>query len=101
MAVEYAEAAFNGEWRRMAASDRGNLLYALADKIEENIDMMADLESQDSGKPLWFSRDVDIGLVIKCYRYYAGYADKIHGQTIPIAGPHFCYTRMEPVGVVG
>jgi aldehyde dehydrogenase (NAD+) len=45
MAVEYAEAAFNGEWRRMAASDRGNLLYALADKIEENIDMMADLES--------------------------------------------------------
>lgn len=55
----------------------------------------------DNGKPLWFSRDVDINLAIKTYRYYAGWADKIHGMTIPIDGPHFCYTRREPVGVAG
>ncbi len=43
----------------------------------------------------------DLPLTIACYRYYAGWADKIHGKTIPVNGPYFCYTRHEPVGVVG
>jgi len=101
MAVNHAHEAFLGEWRKMSAYDRSCLMFKLADKIEENWDWIADLESQDSGKPLWFARDGDVALTIKCYRYYAGWADKIHGQVIPIGGPHLCYTREEPVGVVG
>lgn len=61
---------------------------------------MARLETLDNGKPLQNSLG-DLGLVIACYRYYAGWADKVQGKTIPISGPYFCYTRHEPVGVVG
>ena len=43
----------------------------------------------------------DLPLTVACYRYYAGWADKIQGKTIPIGGDYFCYTRHEPVGVVG
>lgn len=57
------------------------------------------MESQDSGKPLSFSRGVDLDLAIKCFRYYAGWCDKIHGEVIPIEGDFLCYTRKEPVGV--
>ena len=73
----------------------------LADLIEENIDELAELETLDNGKPIRESRNADLPLVIDCLRYYAGWADKIHGQTIPIRGNYFCYTRREPVGVVG
>ena len=62
-------------------------------------DELAALESLDNGKPFLFAKHADIALSIKTYRYYAGWADKIHGQTIPIGGPHFCYTKEEPVGV--
>ena len=55
----------------------------------------------DNGKPLKDSLNGDLPLVIACYRYYAGWADKVQGKTIPINGPYFCYTRHEPVGVVG
>ena len=85
----------------MCAYDRGRLLYKLADLIERDTDYLADLESQDNGKPFSFSKNVDIGLAIKVYRYYAGWCDKIHGEVIPIAGDFLCYTRKEPVGVVG
>ena len=61
---------------------------------------MAQLETLDNGKPLQDSFG-DLSLVIACYRYYAGWADKVQGKTIPINGPYFCYTRHEPVGVVG
>lgn len=76
-------------------------MFKLADLMEKNADELADLESQDNGKPLSFSRNVDVALAIKVYRYYAGWADKIQGETIPIGGPFGCYTRKEPVGVVG
>ncbi|RUR72773.1 aldehyde dehydrogenase family protein [Chlorogloeopsis fritschii PCC 9212] len=100
-AVAAARQAFNrGEWRQMSASRRGELLYKLADLIEHNLDELARLETLDNGKPLHDSRG-DIELVIACYRYFAGWADKVHGKTIPINGPYFCYTRHEPVGVVG
>ena len=101
-AVEAASNAFsNGEWSKMSATQRGELLYKLADLIEENIEELARLETLDNGKPLSNSLHVDLPLVIACYRYYAGWADKIQGKTIPINGPYFCYTRHEPVGVVG
>ncbi len=97
-----ARRAFDaGPWPQMDARDRGKLLYRLADLIENNIDELAALETLDNGKPIGESRNGDLPLVIDCFRYYAGWADKIHGETIPIRGDHFCYTRREPVGVCG
>lgn len=101
-AVKAARAAFtSGKWPKMSASERGRLLYKLADLIEQNAEELARLESLDNGKPLGDSRKADLPLVMACYRYYAGWADKIQGKTIPVQGPYFCYTRHEPVGVVG
>lgn len=102
LAVEAATTAFyEGPWSRMDARDRGRLLNKLADLIEENIDELAALETLDNGKPIRDSRNADLPLTIDCLRYYAGWADKIHGETIPIRGNYFCYTRREPVGVAG
>lgn len=102
LAAKAARRAFeSGPWSRMDARDRGRLMYRLADLLEENRDELAALESLDNGKPIRDSRAADVPLTIDCLRYYAGYADKIHGQTIPIRGNYFCYTRKEPVGVVG
>jgi aldehyde dehydrogenase (NAD+) len=100
-AVKAARAAFEGPWRKMAASDRGRLLNRFADLIEKNSDQLARLETLDNGKPYHVARAADLPLTIACYRYYAGWADKVQGKTIPIAGDYFCYTRHEPVGVVG
>ncbi|HEX7008750.1 MAG TPA: aldehyde dehydrogenase family protein [Phycisphaeraceae bacterium] len=101
-AVRAARKAFeSGPWPRMDARDRGRLLNKLADLIEEHIDELAALETLDNGKPLRDSRNVDLPLVVDCFRYYAGWADKIHGQTIPVRGNYFSYTRREPVGVAG
>ena len=101
-AVDAARDAFdNGEWSKMDARDRGQLMYKLADLIEEEKDELAALETLDNGKPISDSRAADIPLVIDCLRYYAGWADKIQGSTIPVRGDYFCYTRREPVGVVG
>lgn len=101
-AVKAARKAFEtGPWRKMDARQRGKLMYRLADLIEENLDELAALESLDNGKPVKDSRAADLPLTIQCLRYYAGYADKIHGQTIPVNGNYLCYTRKEPVGVVG
>ena len=99
-AVAAARRAFDeGAWRKMSATQRGNLLYKLADLIEANKDELAALETLDNGKPLSDSKAADLPLTIACYRYYAGWADKIQGKTIPINGPYFCYTRHEPIGV--
>jgi len=102
LAVTAARKALEtGPWSRMDARDRGRLMYKLADLIEAEADELAGLETLDNGKPIRDSKAADLPLVIDCLRYYAGYADKIHGQTIPIRGKYFCYTRREPVGVVG
>src|SRR5438132_6810370 len=102
LAVKAARKAFeSGPWPKMSAAERGRLMHKLADAIEANIDELASLETLDNGKPLRDSRAADLPLTVKCYRYYAGWADKIHGKTIPIEGNFFCYTRHEPVGVVG
>ncbi|MDQ2776657.1 MAG: aldehyde dehydrogenase family protein [Acidobacteriota bacterium] len=103
LAVKAARKAFHTKspWRRMSASERGKLINRLADLIEKNQDELATLESMDNGKPKHVALGADLPLVIACYRYYAGWADKIQGKTIPINGDYFCYTRHEPVGVVG
>lgn len=101
-AVDAARKAFEtGEWSQISASGRGQLLHRLADLMELHADELAQLETLDNGKPLQESMAVDLPLAIACYRYYAGWADKIHGRTIPIEAPFFCYTRHEPIGVVG
>ena len=102
LAVKAARKAFeSGPWSRMDARDRGRLILKLADLIESEADELAALETLDNGKPIRDARNADLPLTVDCLRYYAGYADKIHGQTIPIRGDYFCYTRREPVGVVG
>lgn len=102
LAVQAARNALeNGPWSTMDARDRGALLNKLADLIEEEFDELSALESLDNGKPISEARAADLPLVIDCLRYYAGWADKIHGKTIPIRGEYFVYTRREPVGVAG
>jgi len=102
LAVKAARRAFEtGPWHKMSARERGRLLYKLADLMEKHIDELAALETLNNGKPLKDSRNIDVPLAIECYRYYAGWADKIEGKTIPVSGPYFCYTRHEPVGVAG
>jgi aldehyde dehydrogenase (NAD+) len=101
-AVHAARAAFeHGPWRKATASSRGSLLNRLADLIEKHTDELAGLESLDNGKPFSVAKAVDVPASVACYRYFAGWADKIQGRTIPIDGDFFCYTRLEPVGVVG
>ena len=100
-AVKAARAALDGPWGRMNASGRGRLLNKLADAVEANLEELAALETLDNGKPIADSLAADLPLTLQCYRYYAGWADKNHGLTIPVDGNYFCYTRHEPVGVVG
>ncbi len=90
-----------GPWRKMSASDRGKLIWRLADLIEKNIEELAELETLDNGKPIFESRNVDMPMTIDVFRYYAGLATKIHGETVNTFDAAFTYTLREPVGVVG
>ncbi len=102
LAVKAARYAFDhGPWGRMNPSERGLLIGKLADAIEANIHELAALESLDNGKPIADSLNADLPLTISCFRYYAGWADKNHGSTLPIDGNYFAYTRHEAIGVVG
>jgi phenylacetaldehyde dehydrogenase len=101
-AVLAARRAFeSGPWPRKSASERGRLLWKLADLLEKHTEEFAELESLDNGKPLSVARVADVPLAVDMFRYMAGWATKIEGNTIPIAGPYFAYTRREPVGVIG
>ncbi|WP_027725052.1 aldehyde dehydrogenase family protein [Tuberibacillus calidus] len=101
-AVEAARKAFDeGPWSKMSAASRSRLIYKLADLMEAHSEELAQLESLDNGKPIRESRHADVPLAIEHFRYYAGWATKVTGQTIPVAGKYFNYTRHEPVGVVG
>ncbi len=103
-AVSAARKAFDdrsGPWRKMSASERGRLIWKLADLLEKNIDEFAELETLDNGKPIFESRYVDMPMVIDVLRYYAGWATKIHGETVNTFETAFTYTLREPVGVVG
>lgn len=101
-AVECAKRAFyrDSEWRKMSSAQRGHLLYKLADLMEQHYDAICHLEVIDHGKPLFYAKQ-DIDYAIKTIRYYAGYADKYYGQTIPIEEHCFSKTLREPYGVVG
>src|SRR5256885_2106983 len=90
-----------GAWRKMSASERGKLIWRLADLVERNIEELAELETLDNGKPIFESRYVDMPMVIDVLRYYAGWATKIHGETVNTFETAFTYTLREPVGVVG
>jgi aldehyde dehydrogenase (NAD+) len=91
----------NGPWRKLSASERGRLLWKLADLVETNVDELAELETLDNGKPIFESRHVDMPMVVDVLRYYAGLASKIHGETLNTYETAFTYTLREPVGVVG
>src|SRR5579884_4104366 len=103
-AVQAARSALedrSGPWRKMSASERGRLIWKLADLIEKNIDTLAELETLDNGKPIFESRYVDMPMVVDVLRYYAGWATKIHGETVNTFSNAFTYTLREPVGVIG
>jgi phenylacetaldehyde dehydrogenase len=105
LAVRAARQAFEtGPWPAMSPSERGRLLWKLAELIDQNRDELAELETLDNGKPVFFSGIVDVPTASDAFRYYAGWATKVEGSTIPISmrGAHYlAYTLREPVGVVG
>jgi len=100
-AVQAARRAYEGKWSKMSARDRGRLLYKLAQLIEENSKELAALETADNGKPIRESQYVDLPQVVENFEYFAGYATKIEGETIPVPGQMFNYTLREPIGVCG
>src|SRR5579862_8176683 len=101
-AVKAARAAFEtGPWSRLTSSERGRLIWKLADLLEEHTEELAELETLDNGKPLKVARAADVPLAVDLFRYMAGWATKIEGNTIPIAGKFLAYTLRQPVGVVG
>src|SRR5215469_15690614 len=107
-AVRAARRAFdNGPWRKLTVSERGRLIWKLADLLEQHSEEFAYLESLDNGKPLTIAKAADVPLAVDLFRYMAGWATKIEGNTIPISVPYtpgaqyLAYTLREPVGVVG
>jgi phenylacetaldehyde dehydrogenase len=107
-AVQAARRAFDsGPWSRMTASERGKLVWKLADLLEEHLEEFATLETLDNGKPLTVARAADVPLAVEMFRYMAGWATKLEGTTIPLSVPYtpgvnyHAYTLREPVGVVG
>jgi phenylacetaldehyde dehydrogenase len=107
-AVEAARKAFEtGPWRKMTASERGRLIWKLGDLLEQNLEEFAEIETLDNGKPLKVAKVADVPLAVDLFRYMAGWATKVEGNTIPISVPYapgtrfLAYTLREPVGVVG
>jgi aldehyde dehydrogenase (NAD+) len=99
-AVKAARRALSGPWAKMDAAERGRLMFRLADRIEQEAETIAQLESLNSGKIIVDSRG-DLEGVVNSLRYYAGWADKIEGKTVPVRGNFLSYTLRQPVGVVG
>ena len=103
-AVKAARKAFEGgRWTGMPCAEKGRLLWKLADLIERHSEELAQMETLDNGKPIFFSRGADIPAIVETFRYFAGWATKIEGNTIPLSadGKYFAYTVREPIGVVG
>ena len=100
-AVAAARAAFDaGRWPRLSASQRGRYLLRLAALIERHDDELAHLESLNNGKPIRESSRIDVPLTADCFEYFAGYATKVTGHTLPVPGEFLAYTLRQPVGVV-
>ena len=99
-AVKAARGTFE-KWSGMHPADRGKLLMKVAELMRQNAQHLAEIDAIDAGKPVTNSLRVDIPAAIDCFEYYAGWADKIHGETVPVRGNHFTYLLRQPVGVVG
>lgn len=99
-AVASARAAFEGPWAKISARERGRLLWKLGEKLMEQADEFARLETLHNGKPIFESRQIEIPMSAECLQYFAGWADKVHGETVPVKGNALVYTRREPLGVV-
>lgn len=102
-AVACARDAFeSGPWSRMLPAERARLIYTLADLIERDADVFAEIESLDNGKPISEAKGFDVPATVEHFRYYAGWATKITGDVIPVNMPNMHnYVRREPIGVVG
>jgi aldehyde dehydrogenase (NAD+) len=100
-AVKAAQAAFPA-WAAMSPLDRQRILWNIGERLMARIDEIATAETLTNGKPIFESKFIDTPDAAKCFQYYAGWATKITGQTIPLStGPFLNYTRREPLGVVG
>ena len=99
-AVAAARAALDGPWSRLSARERGRLVWKMGEKLMERVDEIARLETLHNGKPIFESRHIEVPAAAECFQYYAGWADKIHGETVPVKGNYLTYTLREPVGVV-
>lgn len=101
-AVGAARQAFEGPWSQLSGTQRGDLLWKIADLLEAHTQEFAELETLDNGKTLRVSSRVDVPQAVKHFRYYAGWASKLEGSTIPVSFPNqLVYTIKEPMGVVG
>ena len=99
-AVRAARGALAGPWGALSARERGRLVRRLSDRLLERADDVARLETLHNGKPISESRHIEIPAAAECFEYYAGWADKVMGETIPVKGNHLTYTLREPLGVV-
>ena len=101
-AVDAAKRAYETSWGlKVPGPRRGELLYKLADLMAMHLDELAALEALDNGKTYSWAKAVDVKFSMETIRYYAGWADKIHGQVIETHEGKLSYTRHEPIGVVG
>ena len=100
VAVAAARAALDGPWSRLSARERGRLVHKIATRVMERADDIARLETLHNGKPISESRQIEVPAAAECFEYFAGWADKVVGETIPVKGNHLTYTLREPVGVV-
>src|SRR5262249_58789460 len=101
-AVAAARKAFDeGPWPRMGAHERGRIVWRLGELIQQNLDEMARLESLCTGKTMFDSGKVEIPFAAEVFRYFGGWASKIHGETLALRDNAFTFTLRQPVGVVG
>ncbi|WCJ38404.1 aldehyde dehydrogenase 2B7 [Euphorbia peplus] len=101
-AVSAARKAFDeGPWPKMSAYERSRIMLRFADLVEKHNDDIAALETWDNGKPYEQAAKVEVPMFVRLMRYYAGWADKIHGLTVPADGPYHVQTLHEPIGVAG
>jgi aldehyde dehydrogenase (NAD+) len=101
-AVIAAKKAFKDTWGlKVSGEKRGQYLNRLADLMEQHLDELAAIEALNTGKTFTATKAMDLKLSVSTIRYYAGWADKIHGQVIETQESNFAYTRREPFGVVG
>jgi len=99
-AAAAARAALDGPWGKLSARERGKIVWRIGERLLERADEIARLETLHNGKPIFESRQIEVPAAAECFQYYAGWADKIHGETVPVKGNYLAYTLREPVGVV-